>query len=450
MFLRNYNFRFSGRITGLFILSTLLSDLAELKAQTETTTRFLTLDELFQAGVENSLQIKSSQLNTRIAGENEKTARGAYLPDIYAGFSGGYVGQPTVYTQGLSGAQHPETPDWMQSYTLEITQPLYQGGRIRYNTEKSALEKQIASLNTDRDKAEIKIVLLSRYLDLLKLYKQREVLARNIKESEQQLHDIRQMRKQEMITQNDVIRSELQLTNYKLAFRETQNNILIISQQLDMALGLDENLLIQPDTSLLLVAHPLSSFGTYIQLAYSNYPELKMVQADILVAQKEMQLTKTTDLPSLSLQAAEKLGRPVATTSPVKDLFMNSWNISLTLSYRLSSLYHNKHNINAARQVIELQQTQEELQKQEIRTHVKASYIKHGEALDRISALTTYLQQANENYRIVRNKYLNQLAILTDLLDAGSVRLDAELQLTTAQSNAVYTWYQLQRESGGI
>lgn len=55
------------------------------------------------------------------------------------------------------------------------------------------------------------------------------------------------------------------------------------------------------------------------------------------------------------------------------------------------------------------------------------------------------VRQAKENYRIMQNRYLNQLAILTDLLDANSVRLNVELQLVTARTRVIYTYYQLQK-----
>lgn len=68
----------------------------------------------------------------------------------------------------------------------------------------------------------------------------------------------------------------------------------------------------------------------------------------------------------------------------------------------------------------------------------------------RVEALRLSVRQAEENYRIMRNRYLNQLAILTDLLDADRLRLNAELQLTTARTDVIYTYYQLQRAVGKI
>lgn len=48
--------------------------------------------------------------------------------------------------------------------------------------------------------------LLDYYLDLFCLYKQRIVLQRNISESERRLSDIRRMKEEGIITNNDVLR----------------------------------------------------------------------------------------------------------------------------------------------------------------------------------------------------------------------------------------------------
>ena len=50
----------------------------------------------------------------------------------------------------------------------------------------------------------------------------------------------------------------------------------------------------------------------------------------------------------------------------------------------------------------------------------------------------------------MNNRYINQLAIITDLLDAYNLRLNAELELTTARTRVIYTYYELQRAIGNI
>lgn len=419
-------------------------------AGAEEPVRYLTVEELFRLGVENSLQIKASVLNQQLAWQEEKAARTEHLPEVNISATGSYVGQPTVFRQGLRHGVHPDYPDWSQSYRAELAQPIYAGGRIRHTVTRAALEKQLADLSTERDKAALKLFLMEKYLNLFELYKERKVLDQNIEEAQRRLHDIRQRRKEGMLTQNDVIRSELQLTDYTLARQESENDIRIVSQQLDLILGLEETTVLEPDSNLLLFSPPVRSYEDYLSEAAENYPELKMARQNISIAQEDLSIVRAGYLPSLSLGASNVLGRPIAGSSPVQDVFMNSWNVSLALSYRIGSLYKNRRQVNISREMISLQENRQEQIRQELRRNIRAACIKHGEALDRVKALTLAVSQANENYRIVQNKYLNQLAILTDLLDASSVRLQAELQLTAARTNVIYTYYQLLRATGKL
>lgn len=408
----------------------------------------LTLDELFRLGTENSLQLKATRMQEVIAADKEKTVQTSRLPDIHIGTTTGYIGQPTVFRKGLSQPVHPDMPDWSHNYNVEVTQPIYRGGKIHYTIERSSLEKQIAALNSTNNEAEIKLLLLSRYMDLFSLYKQKDVFARNVEESTRRLDDIRRLKKEGIVTRNDELRSELQLTNDQLAYREADNNIAIVSQQMDVILGLDETLLLQPDTTLLYTAISLQSYEEYVRQAYENYPELQIARYNTRLAQNDIRLARADYLPTLSIRAANTLARPLSTT--MEDMFSNNWNVALSLSYNLSSLYQNKHKMHEVKQYVNIQKNREEQIMQDIRVNVKSAWIKHHEALDRVQALLLSVRQAEENYRIVRNRYLNQLSILTDLLDASSIRLEADLQLTNARTEVIYSYYQLMRSCGNL
>lgn len=411
-------------------------------------TQFLPVSELFRLGMENSLQLKAAKMQEVISSDQQKTALTSRLPNLEVGIRGGFIGQPIIFQHGMAHPLRLETPDWSQNYNIELTQPLYQGGKITYTIRKADLQKQIAVLNTINDQADIKLFLLQQYMNLFSYYKQREVLTRNIEESERRLQDISRMKKEGLVTRNDEIRSELQLTNDRLAYQEAENNITITSQQLDILLGLDETLLITPDTALLYSVEEPYAYETYVQLAYENYPGMQIARQHIRLAENDVKLTKACNLPTLSLYAGNTLARPVSTS--LADMYNNNWNIGLSLSYNLSSLYQNKHRMHEAKQLVQLRHNAEEQLMQDIRINIRSAYIRHKESVDRVEALKLSVRQAEENYRIVRNRYLNQLSILTDLLDASSVRLDAELQLTVARTQTVYTYYELQRACGNL
>lgn len=425
-------------LTGLILL-------APLPAATQPRL-LLSVDSLLQLGMAQNVQLRILHQQEEMARSRAKTARTAKLPEVQVGLKGGYLGQPIVFREGLSHPTRPQSPHWLQNYEIDFSQPIYQGGRIRYSIEKADIEQKIAELQTLQNEADIKLALLEQYMQLFSLYKQQTVLARNIEESTKRLENIKSKKRQGLITNNDVLRSELQLTNDRLALQEVDNSLTLMSQQLDILLGLDEQTLIVPDTTLLRQINPTSDYADYLQKAYRDDWTMRRLRQETQLALNNQRLVKAEFLPQLSLYAGNTLARPITRT--MADYYNNSWNIGLTLSYPLSSLYKNRHKLEEARLNIDASQQQEELRKQSLRMEIRTALIRHQEAQDRIKALELSVRQARENYRIMRNRYFGQLSILTDLLDANSVLLDAELQLTTARARVIYTYYELQKACG--
>lgn len=439
MFLKTYRVYLIGLLCLMF---------AGQPAKAQTDSLFLSVDQLFERGVQHSLQLQADALKEAMAQERTRTARTSSLPYLQVGLKGGFVGQPLVWERGLSGPTYPDIPDWSQNYAIDFSQPLYQGGKIRRTIRKADMEKQVAELQTLTDQAEIKLGLLNQYMNLFSLFKQHEILMRNIEESELRLRDIRRMKKEGVITNNDVLRSEMQLTNDRLSLQETENSIVLVSQQLDILLGQNENLLLKPDTTLLHQAVALEAYDDYITLAYTNDPAMKLLRKQTELARNEIRLTQSLSLPSISLYASNTLARPVSRT--LADMYNNNWNVGLSVSYPLSSIYKNSHKIKESKLMVSLRKNDEEQKMQRIRMDVRTAFLRHQEALQRVEALQLSVRQAQENYRIMQNRYLNQLAILTDLLDANSVRLNVELQLVTARTRVIYTYYQLQKACGRL
>lgn len=425
-------------LTGLILL-------APLPAATQSRL-LLSVDSLLQLGMAQNVQLRILRQQEEMVRSRAKTARTAKLPEVQVGLKGGYLGQPIVFREGLSHPTRPQSPHWLQNYEIDLSQPIYQGGRIRYSIEKADIEQKIAELQTLQNEADIKLALLEQYMQLFSLYKQQTVLARNIEESTKRLENIKSKKRQGLITNNDVLRSELQLTNDRLALQEVDNSLTLMSQQLDILLGLDEQTLIVPDTTLLRQINPTSDYADYLQKAYRDDWTMRRLRQETQLALNNQRLVKAEFLPQLSLYAGNTLARPITRT--MADYYNNSWNIGLTLSYPLSSLYKNRHKLEEARLNIDASQQQEELRKQSLRMEIRTALIRHQEAQDRVKAMELSVRQARENYRIMRNRYFGQLSILTDLLDANSVLLDAELQLTTARARVIYTYYELQKACG--
>jgi len=122
----------------------------------------------------------------------------------------------------------------------------------------------------------------------------------------------------------------------------------------------------------------------------------------------------------------------------------------LKAQYNISSLYHNKSKVSAEKLRINELEVQQSAYSDNARTDMQAYYIKYAEALNRISVNEHSVAQAALNYRIVNTKYLNQLALLTDLLDADNLYHESRFDLVKAQTDALAIYYHILYTSGNL
>ena len=95
-----------------FIACLGISLLAVCSGKAQSDSLHLSVQALFDLGVENNLQLAASRLKEQMAAERLSTARMALYPDIEVGLKGGVLGQPVVFQNGLSNPTRPDTPDW--------------------------------------------------------------------------------------------------------------------------------------------------------------------------------------------------------------------------------------------------------------------------------------------------------------------------------------------------
>lgn len=92
MFLKTYRVYLIGLLCLMF---------AGQPAKAQKDSLFLSVDQLFERGVQHSLQLQADALKEAMAQERTRTARTSSLPDLQVGLKGGFVGQPVVWGTGI-------------------------------------------------------------------------------------------------------------------------------------------------------------------------------------------------------------------------------------------------------------------------------------------------------------------------------------------------------------
>jgi len=104
---------------------------------------------------------------------------------------------------------------------------------------------------------------------------------------------------------------------------------------------------------------------------------------------------------------------------------------------------------DARNQKVQLQTVTEQI-KEGISMEVNANYEALKVALLKIELAQKGIEQAVENKRILDNRFVAQIALLTDVLDADRLLLQAEIGLLNAKADAAIANYKLQRSLGTI
>ena len=87
---------------------------------------------------------------------------------------------------------------------------------------------------------------------------------------------------------------------------------------------------------------------------------------------------------------------------------------------------------------------------QNVEIGINTAFLKCREAEQQVVLMDESKQLANENYEIVKSKYLNQLAITAEMTDASNAKLRAELEHANAAINALFQYYNLLKATGSL
>lgn len=437
--------------TGLYLVVCFFTTFSNLTyGQDSASTQKITIETLFTLAVHNHPNLAVSKTMVDIAKQKTTVAKLKTLPEVNASVSAFYLGDAALIEKNLSGSEHVPLPHFGNNYSLEAKELIWKGGAVKNSIKASTLGEELAELDHLNEEQNIKILVLGYYLDLFKLHNQEQVYNQNIELAQRRLELTEKLYKQGMITKNDVIRNQLQISELQLAREVILNNSHILNDELNVALGLPEGTVIRPVDAILQSHMQPADLVTLKQEALTSNPDIRLAAKETELLYTEKDITKSEKSPALVLFAGNELVKPITNVMPVIDKYMNTWNAGISLSYNLSSLYTTDRKLKLNDLQIEKNKKYELALKQKTSVAVNAAYIKYNEAYAQRNTLAYNKALADENYRIIEKKYLNQLALIVDIMDASNSKLEAELKYTNAEINIVYAYYKLLKETGRI
>lgn len=405
--------------------------------------RTMGIEEMFRLADENSKSIQTYRTGKEVADENLKATKAQRLPDISASLSGSYWGNGKLWDRDFSNATKIDMPHWGNNFALEAQQVVYAGGAISSGIELAELEKQLAEMDWQKNRQDIRFLLVGHYLNLYKLHNQIEVLHKNLELTDQLIANMQARLEEGTALENDITRYELQRETLRLQLAKVEDACKIANHQLVITLHLPEGTVVQPDTTLNDSQIQTLSEANWQELAAQNNLNLQQAETGIKVNRQRVKMERSERLPKISLVAAEHLDGPITIEVPVLDNNFNYWYVGVGVKYNISSLFKNNRKLKAARLNVRKAQETYELAQEQTNHAVQESYVNFLTSFTDLRTQQKSVELADQNYSVTSNRYQNDLALLTDMLDASNMKLSADLGLVNARINVIYNYYKM-------
>jgi outer membrane protein len=406
----------------------------------------LSLPDAISLGIKNSHTLAGSQAKIEEATAALREAVEKKLPDVK--LSGSYLRLNTANFDLKSkdnSSGSGESPKVSQAMygIVNASLPIYSGGKIKYGIESSRFLAEAAKLDADNDREEVVQNIIEAYINLYKAKTAVELVKENLVQSQQRVKDFSNLEKNGLLARNELLKAELQSSNTELTLLDVQNNWQLANVNMDLMLGLPEQTEIVPDSSVLDQAIGPKTLEEYVTAAMTNRKDMAALDLHKKSAQSGVKSTKAELYPSLALT-----GGYIAADIPNVFSVTNALNIGVGVSYNIGSLWKSKAKVQQAEARVKQITANEAILNDQVKLQVNKSYLDLLSSQKKVEVNAKAVEQANENYRITKNKYNNALATTTDLLDADVAQLQAKLNYVFSKADAVVAYNKLLQVAG--
>ncbi|MEN5307530.1 TolC family protein [Chryseobacterium cucumeris] len=412
----------------------------------------LGLQQAVEIGLKNNKNIQISHLKQEMSVTKEKDLKMEKLPDIEFHTSYNQVTNLFQHQNGVfNKATKYDVINGMYDFTLSASIPVYMGGKIKNTEKKAAIDTEISALKTHLDERQLKMTIITAFLQIHHLKEQQSLINDKMKEDSVNIKQVKALKANGVVTVNEVLRTSLQLSNHKMRWTELDNDIQIAEHKLKTILSLPENQEIHVNTEDLISDNAAIPYVDELkETALNKNESVEITHKNLSLKELDQKITKANYLPKITAGGEYFLKYPNMMFFPPEPYAYRLGMVGVNLTYPIENLYKNKYRMQEARENIDLAKIQIEENEENVRHNVYEAYKKFEETDQKVKIAEEAINQAKENYRIVRTKYANKLSLITELIDADNTYLEAESNLISVKINRQLKYYQLQYTIGNL
>jgi TolC family type I secretion outer membrane protein len=393
-------------------------ELAAQEAVQELEFRRVTLDQAIDIALSSNPTLEQTRTNIESAEFTRLNAYGSFLPNLSTSFGYGNSSSGRLDATGQGIVQTSYTAQVSASYDL------FTGFR-RFSDLKGArlgvVESQAAYRQSEFETVR---TVKQNYFNTVAARDLVQVERDRVARQEEQLNFVEQQLELGRATRSDLLSSQVDLNNARLAQLNAENDARTTIFRLTEVVGVDQ--LIGPVAEATLEPTPFP-YGRddLLGMAFQSAPSIATAEASTDAAETQVSSARAAYLPSVSFNAGWAWAN---IEYPPEN---RSWSLSLRGSYPLFNGFSRETQVWQAQASVDRARSQERAAKLAVRSNLEAAYSTLQAAMAGIDLAAQSVELSTESLRVEQERYRLGLSTILDLRAAQISLSQAEVDLVS-------------------
>jgi outer membrane protein len=398
-----------------------------------------TLDDLYRLALKQAEKIKVSEENINNARLEIDRARGALIPNLSA------YGTYTQYSEShLDDAGKVIQQNQAGTWGLQLTQSYSLGGREFNSLDIAGKNLEKSGYDLVALKQDYLLSTSAGFYDLLKAKKALEIANANLERLTKYRDAANTRLRVGEATKTALLRAQGELSGALSDKTKSMNSIEAAKFSLARIVGIEGPFDVKETIEVDVASGSLAELE---KQALNSRAELKSLEMQKKIAEKQVDSAKSSNWPSLSLGAAYAR----IDESPLKSSSLNRDSIygSVGLTFTLFDGGERKADVMQAETKLRQAELLYRDAVKSVMLEVENAYLDYTTQQGIIKFLQDQLAYAQDNFNAVSKQYEYGLANSLDVIDANNLLLSAQRQLSDALYNSRFSLLKLKKVTMG-
>lgn len=394
----------------------------------------MTVEDAIQTGLKNSKTLDASSMKVVAAEARSKEVFAGLLPAVKFNASYRRLSEVDPFEINTPFGNLVVSPSILDNYTTQLTvsQPLFAGLRLISSSKIADKNYEASKEDFQKDQSDLIYNIQNAYWNLFKAEQMKKVIDENLEMIKAHVNDATNLLNAGLLTQNDKLKLEVQLSDAQLKQLDASNNVRLAMIGLNNVLSIPLTTEIEIASEVKRSEADFGELNTLVNAAIEERPEVKAAKLRVKAAEYGVTAARAGWYPQISVSGNLYYSRPNQRIVPAEDKFNSTWDVGVNLSMSIWDWLTTAHQTEQAKAQLAQGIDALGIVKDGVSLEVNQYYLLVNQSKRRIELSELTVKQAEENMRVTSERFKGGTALSTDAIDAEVSLLSAKINYTNS------------------